>query len=112
MILYAAAADLNIPMRLVCASSSFDNVFYRGDLAELTEQYSWLEVVHTVTRDSSRARATHHRRIDQRMIVEGVAGQFPRRAYICGPPTMVEDVQGWLGELGADPANVRVEKHD
>ena len=112
MIRYAAAADLNIPMRLVCSSSSFDNAFYRRDLADLTQQYSWLEVVYTLTRDSSDARATHHRRIDQRMIFEAVAGQFPRRAYICGPPMMVEDVQGWLGELGVDPASVRVEKYD
>ena len=112
MIRYAAAADLNIPIRLVCSSSSFDNAFYGCDLADLTEQYSWLEVVHTLTRDSSDARAAHHRRIDRRMIAEAVAGQFPRRAYICGPPTMVEDVQGWLGELGVDPASVRVEKYD
>jgi ferredoxin-NADP reductase len=112
MIRYAAAADLNIPMQLVCSSSSFDNAFYRRALADLTEQYSWLEVVHAVTRDSSDFRATHHRRIDQRMIADAVARQFPRHAYICGPPTMVEDVLGWLGELGVDPVSVRVEKYD
>src|SRR5665647_2255547 len=103
MIRYAVAADLDIPMRLVCASSSFENAFYHRDLANLAERYPWLEVVHTFTRDSSDIRATHHRRIDDRMVADAVAGQFPRRAYICGPPAMVEDVQGWLGELGVDP---------
>jgi ferredoxin-NADP reductase len=112
MIRYAVAADLDIPMRLVCASSSFDNAFYYRDLANLAERYPWLEVVHTFTRDSSDVRATHHRRIDRRMVADAVAGQLPRRAYICGPPAMVEDVQGWLGELGVDPHRVRVEKYD
>ena len=112
MIRYAVAANLDIPMRLVCASSSFDNAFYHRDLANLAERHPWLEVVHTFTRDSSDIRATHHRRIDHRMMAEAVAGQPPRRAYICGPPAMVEDVQGWLGELGVDPHRVRVEKYD
>jgi ferredoxin-NADP reductase len=112
MVRYAVAADLDIPMRLVCSSSSFDSAFYHRDLANLAEQHSWLEVVHTLTRDSSDVRAAHHRRIDHRMIVEAVAGQLPRRAYICGPPAMVEDVQGWLGELGVDPHWVRIEKYD
>ena len=112
MIRYAAAADLEIPMRLLCASSSFDNSFYHRELTDLAEQYPWLEVVHTFTRDSSDVRATHHRRIDRRMVANAVAGQSPRRVYICGPPAMVEDVQRWLGELGVEPARVRVEKYD
>jgi len=112
MIRYAVAADLDIPMRLVCASSSFDNAFYHRDLANLAERYPWLEVVHTFTRDLSDVRATHHRRIDHRMVADAVAGQFPRRAYICGPPAMVGDVQRWLGELGVDPHRVRIEKYD
>jgi ferredoxin-NADP reductase len=112
MIRYAVAANLDIPMRLVCASSCFDNALYHRDLANLAERHSWLEVVHAFTRDSSDIRATHHRRIDHRMMAEAVAGQPPRRAYICGPPAMVEDVQGWLGELGVDPHRVLVEKYD
>ena len=112
MIRYAAAVDLDIPMRLVCASSRFDNSFYHRELTDLAEQYPWLEVVHTFTRDSIDVRATHHRRIDHQMVADAVAGQLPRRVYICGPPAMVEDVQGWLGELGVEPTRVRVEKYD
>jgi ferredoxin-NADP reductase len=46
------------------------------------------------------------------MVAEAVAGQLPTRTYICGPPAMVEDVQGWLTELGVDPDRVRIEKYD
>lgn len=91
---YAVASDLDIPMRLVCSSSSFDSAFYRRDIANLAKQHAWLEVVHTLTRDSDDARATHHRRIDRCMMAEAVEGQLPRRAYICGPPAKVKDVQG------------------
>ena len=112
MIRYGVAAGLDIPIRLVCSSSNFDYAFYHRDLAELAEQFAWLEVVHTFTRDTSDPRATHHRRIDMTMLAEAVDGQLPRRTYICGPPTMVEDMQGWLTELGVDPDSVRIEKYD
>jgi ferredoxin-NADP reductase len=112
MIRYAVAADLDVPMRLVCSSSNFDYAFYHRDLADLAERFSWLNVVHTFTRDPLDPRASNHRRIDQIMIAEAVADQFPMRTYICGPPTMVEDVQKWLTELGVDPATVLVEKYD
>jgi len=112
MIRYAVAADLDIPMRLVCSSSNFDYAFYHRDLVDLAERLSWLKVVHTFTRDPFDPRASHHRRIDQTMVAEAVAEQFPGRAYICGPPTMVEDVQKWLTELGVNPAAVLVEKYD
>ena len=112
MIRYAVAADLDVPMRLVCSSSNFDYAFYHRDLSYLSERFSWLKVVHTFTRDPLDPRASHHRRIDQIMIAEVVAERFPRRTYICGPPTMVEDVQKWLTELGVDPTTVLVEKYD
>jgi ferredoxin-NADP reductase len=112
MIRYAVATDLDIPMRLVCSSSNFDYAFYHRDLVDLAERFSWLKVVHTFTRDPFDPRASHHRRIDQTMVAEAVAEQFPGRAYICGPPTMVEDVQKWLTELGVNPAAVLVEKYD
>jgi len=112
MIRYAVAEDLDIPIRLVCSSSSFDYAFYHRDLVSLAERFSWLEVVHTFTRDLLDPRASHHRRIDQAMVAEAVVQQFPARTYICGPPTMVEDVQEWLTELGVEPATVLVEKYD
>jgi ferredoxin-NADP reductase len=112
MIRYAEESGLDVPMRLVSSSSDFDHAFYHSDLTDLVDRNSWLEVVHTFTRDSSDLRATHHRRIDHSMVAEAVDGLFPARAYICGPPAMVEDVQRWLGELGVDPDRVRVEKYD
>jgi len=112
MIRYGVAAGLDIPMRLMSSATSFDYAFYHRELADLADRHPWLEVVQTFTRDPSDPRATHHRRIDRAMVAEAVTGQPPRRTYICGPPAMVEDVQGWLAELGVDPAEIRTEKYD
>jgi ferredoxin-NADP reductase len=112
MIRYGVAANLDIPMRLVCSFASFGYAFYHAELADLADRHSWLEVVSSFTRDEIDTRATHHRRIDSAMMAEAVAGQPPRCSYICGPPAMVEDVQQWLGELGIDPARIRTEKYD
>lgn len=112
MIRYAAASGLDVPMRLVSSSSSFDYAFYHRELNEMARRHPWLEVVHTFTRDDLDPRARYHRRIDRSMIAEAVAGQFPERAYLCGPPSMVEDVEGWLGALGVDPSRIRTEKYE
>jgi ferredoxin-NADP reductase len=112
MIRFGVAADLDVPMRLVCSATNYDSTFYFDELGDLVEGHPWLEVTHSFTRAPTDPRATHHRRIDRAMVAEAMAGQFPRYAYICGPPTMVECVQGWLAELGVDPVRMRSEKYD
>jgi len=112
MIRYAVAENLDVPIQLVCSSSSFDYAFYHRDLTSLAEQFTWLRVTHTFTRDPHDPRALHHRRIDRVMIAEAVAQQFPGRTYVCGPPGMVEDVKKWLHDLGVDLTTILVEKYD
>ncbi|MHB1251945.1 MAG: FAD-binding oxidoreductase [Acidimicrobiales bacterium] len=112
MIRYGAASGLDIPMRLVSSSSSFDCAFYHRELDELARRHPWLEVAHSFTRDHLDPRAKYHRRIDRSMIADALVGQFPERAYLCGPPSMVESVEGWLSELGVDPSRVHTEKYD
>ncbi len=51
IIRYGAAADLAVPMRLVCSSASFEFAFYHEDLTRLAETRGWLNVVHSFTRD-------------------------------------------------------------
>jgi ferredoxin-NADP reductase len=112
MIRYAVAENLDVPIQLVCSSSDYNYAFYHRHLTLLAERVPWLRVTHTFTRDPRDPRALHHRRVDQAMIAGAVAQQFPRRAYVCGPPTMVEDVQKWLRDLGVDPTTILVEKYD
>jgi ferredoxin-NADP reductase len=112
IIRYGVAANLDIPMRLVCSFASFGYAFYHAELTDLADRHPWLGVIVSFTRDEIDPRATHHRRIDSAMMAEAVAGQPPRCSYICGPPAMVEGVNGWLVELGIDPSRIRTEKYD
>jgi ferredoxin-NADP reductase len=85
---------------------------YRDELAQLTDRYRWLRVVHSVTRDLDEPRVTYHRRIDRNLLAEVLDGEIPRQAYLCGPPAMVEAVAAALADLGADPDRVHTEKYD
>lgn len=40
------------------------------------------------------------KRIDRDFLVKAI-GDFDRRFYVCGPETFVDDVSGYLIELGA-----------
>jgi len=35
---------------------------------------------------------------------------FSQKFYVCGPPKMVEDIVGYLKELGADPSGITLEE--
>lgn len=112
IIRYAAAAELAVPVRLVCSSASYEHAFYHDDLSRLAQTCEWLEVVHSFTRDPDDPRAAHHRRVDRAMLAQAVDGQPPRWVYVCGPPTMVEIVESCLADLGVDRAAIRTEKYD
>ena len=112
IIRYGVAMDLRVPMCLVCSSTSYDYALYRDVLEQLAEEFSWIRVVHTFTRDPNDRRAVYHRRIDRALLAEVLDGQIPRFAYLCGPPVMVEDTATWLKEFGLDADRVRTEKYD
>ncbi|MGH9065149.1 MAG: FAD-binding oxidoreductase [Acidimicrobiales bacterium] len=112
IIRYGASRGLDVPMALLCSASDFDHALYHEDLARLAETCPWLEVLHSFTRDPGDPRAAHHRRIDAAMLEDALGVGGPRLAYLCGPPAMVDDVTGWLVELGLDPTQIRTEKYD
>jgi ferredoxin-NADP reductase len=105
-------SGLHVPMCLVCSSASFEDALYHDDLERLVEECSWLQVVHSFTQDPNDPRGAYHRRIDRALLAEVLHGQTPRCAYLCGPPAMVENVAGWLGEFGLDSSRVHTEKYD
>ena len=109
---YGAATNLEVPMCLTCSSTSFEYALYRDVIGQIAEEHSWLQVIHTFTRDLNDRRAAYHRRVDRALLTDVLGGASPRCAYVCGPPRMAEDVSGWLKELGLDPSRVHTEKYD
>lgn len=113
MIRYAAAKGLSIPMRLLYSSRDRLHTIYHRELADLSSQEPWLEVVHTFTIDSLDNAARYHRRMDTTMVGETFASMAPDcLAYLCGPPGMVRIAQESLSRLGVDQARIMSEEWD
>lgn len=112
MVRYARFIGRTTPMWLVCSAITYDHAFYREELEEMVANESWLQVVHCVTRDPGERRASYHHRIDCSVLKEVLDGQVPARAYLCGPPDMVDGISLALGSLGMSPETIRTEKYD
>lgn len=112
MVRYAQAIGRTTPMWLICSAITYSHAFYRAELEDLASHHPWLRVVHCVTRDPADARATYHRRIDRAILSEVLGSDMPARAYLCGPPAMVDGVSEALARLGMNPDGIRSEKYD
>jgi len=112
MLRYAVVSGRTEPVWLVCSATTYDHAFYREELALLAASEPWLGVTHCVTRNPTEPRATYHRRVDREVLAEVLGGALPARAYLCGPPAMVDAVAAALGEFGVDPGAVFTEKYD
>ncbi len=112
MVRYALATGRAAPIWLVCSATTYDHAFYREELAWLAGRHRWLHVAHCVTRDPTERRAAYHRRVDTGVLAEVLGGEMPARAYLCGPPAMVQSVSAALPALGIGPELLRTEKYD
>jgi ferredoxin-NADP reductase len=111
MLRHRAAADSQVPARLLYSSRTLEDVIFREELARLAEAGDGLTVAHTLTRAQPAGWAGYGRRIDAVMLEEvgWPPGERPL-AYVCGPTRLVEAVAGQLVALGHDPGRVRTER--
>jgi ferredoxin-NADP reductase len=107
MVRQRAAADDDVPVRLLYSARSWDDVIYRDELEAL--RGGGLEVVHTLTRSQPDGWTGYSRRVDAELLRE-VAPSDLARAYVCGPTPFVEAVASVLVSLGHDPARIRTER--
>jgi ferredoxin-NADP reductase len=99
-----------IPVRLLYSVRSWDEVFYRDELARLGDG-PVVRVEYTLTRDAPTSWPGYRRRIDRAMLEAvswpAAAGAL---AFVCGSTPLVESVATLLVELGYEPARVRTER--
>lgn len=113
MVRYAAAKNLEVPIRLLYSSRDRLQAIYYHELAQLTERHQWLEVLHTFTARSSDPAGRYHRRIDTEMIADTFADMAGRcLAYLCGPFAMVRAAEAGLTEAGVQPGHLFSEEWD
>lgn len=107
---HAEAAD-PAPFRLLYAVRTPDDVFFRSELGTAAAGSAPLEVTIVYSRRAPEGTATPPGRLTRAALAEAV---FPPEAgaltYVCGSTSFVEQVLGWLGDLGHDTADLRAER--
>jgi ferredoxin-NADP reductase len=109
MIRERARAGVDVDMRLLFSSRSWDSVIYRDELQQLSG--SGLIVVHTLTRSQPDGWTGYARRVDAKMLAEiGPDASTNPHVYVCGPTPFVEAVATALVGLGHEPHRIRTER--
>jgi ferredoxin-NADP reductase len=109
MLRHRAAAESDVPARLLFSSRTWEDVIYRDELERLSG--GGLEVVHTLTRSQPSGWTGYARRVDGELLREVAwpAAERPQ-VFVCGPTSFVETVATTLVELGHDPMLVKTER--
>ena len=111
MLRHRAAADGEVPARLLLSARTISDVLYADELQQLTAGPSGAELFTTLTRETPLGWEGFDRRVDRAML-EAVAWEPPQRSrtFICGPTSFVEAAAAALVELGHEPALVKTER--
>lgn len=93
---------------LYSCRTSRDFIF-REELEYLQRRYPNLHVVAIITRTEGTTWMGPTGRLTKELIAQSVPNIAARRVHLCGPPPMMEAVQGLLAELGVPKEQVKIE---
>jgi len=94
---------------LVLGFRSPRDFIFREELEALQTRYRNLSVTVTISNPGSETWAGKVGRIGEALLTECVPDVARRRAHVCGPPSMMEEVKRLLLGLGAHPAEIKTE---
>src|SRR5262249_8413722 len=94
---------------LVLGFRSPRDFIFKEELEMLKTRFSNLSVTVTVSNPGNGAWTGKVGRIDEALLAECVPDLARRRAHVCGPPSMMEDVKGLLLGLGVKQAEIKTE---
>ena len=94
---------------LVLGFRSPRDFIFREELEALQTRYRNLSVTVTISNPGNEAWSGKVGRIGEALLAECVPDIARRRAHVCGPTTMMEEVKRRLLGLGVDPAEVKTE---
>ena len=111
MLRHRAAADADVPARLLYSSRTYDDIIYRDELDRFAAKRDGFELFHTLTRAQPTGWKGYARRIDEQMLGD-VSRAYGAQAmvFICGPTALVENAANALTNLGLRPDRIRTER--
>jgi ferredoxin-NADP reductase len=105
-----AAAEREVPARLLYSSRSLDEVIYRDQLTRFDAEDN-ADIKLTLTREWPEAWTGNRGRIDRRFLDEaGWSAAEEPLAYVCGPTAFVEAVAQALVDSGHEPGRIKTER--
>jgi len=111
MVRHRARRKLRAPASVLYSSRSLDDVIYRAELDMMARGDADLRVVNTLTRNQPDRWTGPRGRVNRALLVEvGFPPKQNPKIYVCGPTSFVEDVTGFLVELGHDPLAIKTER--
>ena len=110
MLRHRAAQGSAVDARLLVSARSWEDVFYRDELAGLAGA-DGLEARYTLTRRRPTGWTGFDRRVDADMLAAaGPGADAAPRVFVCGPTPFVERVADLLVGLGHPPGAIRAER--
>jgi ferredoxin-NADP reductase len=111
MLRHRDKAPCQVPALLIYSARSLGDVVYRDELDAMARRDGNFSIIYALTREQPEGWHGHRGRIDKRLLA---ATCFPasRRPtiYVCGPSSFVENVSGFLVELGFDASRIKTER--
>ena len=111
MLRHRARRKLHAQALLLYSSRSLEDVIYRQELDMMVRGDPDFRVLNTLTRKHPEEWKGHRGRIDKALLAEaGFPPQLKPNIFVCGSGPFVEDVSGFLVELGHDPLLIKTER--
>ena len=112
MLRHRSAVKNNSPAVLLFSVRTEDDILYREELERMSDNDPSLQVVTTITRETSKDWIGNTRRIDRNMIDSALVntGLKPESAYVCGGSGFVESMANTLLDIGLDFKQIHIER--
>lgn len=113
IIKYAADKNLGIPMHLIYANSTVEQITFRNELTDLAKSHSdFLKVDMTISKpeESKESWTGLTGRVDENLIKKLTSSYTKPIFWLCGPPPMVDALETTLSKMGIPSGQIRLEK--
>lgn len=112
IIKYISDKSLQVPIHLIYSNSLPEEIAFRQELEEISSKYPNIKITLTVSRpeDSQEEWQGERGRIDEKLILKHTTSYILPTYWICGPPAMVEVLEGTLRTLKVSSEQVKVER--
>jgi len=106
---YATDSKLETDIILCYGNKTSDDIVFKQEFDQMKKQNKHFKIIHTLSRDDPNWTGRTGR-IDATMITHDLPDYAQRMFYLCGPPPMMDAMQGYLQELNVPKQKIIVEK--